>query len=212
MKRPNPNRLFVIGGISGIFGTLCYVVAITVSMNPVLSYSLAMAWPVFSIIFVLSLYRFISLGTQTFANQLAFLFACLAFTLLVAMISIQFAIGIGINEQLTNLAMNQHASLELMRSALRFVDMGLDVAWDIFIGTSLLFLSAALIMDSRFGRWWGIPSALLGATLIILNIISFPWPPNSRGLFDIGPVIGLYIISLSTRLFLFGRQEQIPNS
>ena len=65
-------------------------------------------------------------------------------------------------------------------------------------------LSFALFSHNRFGRWWGIPSALLGGALIVLNVVTFPWPPNSRNLIDIGPAIGLFIIALSTRLLLLG--------
>ena len=93
-----------------------------------------------------------------------------------------------------------------MRRSLRLVDMGLDVAWDVFIGTALIFLSFALTGHNRFGRWWSIPSALLGGTLIVLNVITFPWPPSSRKLFDIGPAIGVFIIALSTRLLILGRR------
>ena len=86
----NP-RLFVLGEITGIAGTVCYVIAIVVSLNPPATYVLAMAWPLFSILFVFSLYRFIALDAQGATNQLAFVFACLAFTLVASMMSIQLA-------------------------------------------------------------------------------------------------------------------------
>jgi hypothetical protein len=66
------SRLFVVGGISGILGTLCYVIAITVPLNPIATYVLAMAWPILLIVFVFSLYRFIALDNQSATNQLAF--------------------------------------------------------------------------------------------------------------------------------------------
>jgi hypothetical protein len=78
------------------------------------------------------------------------------------------------------------------------------VAWDILIGTSLIFLSFALARNNRFGTWWALPAGLLGGLLIVLNVSTFPWPPNTQGLFDIGPAIGLFIIALSVRLVLLG--------
>ena len=37
----------------------------------------------------------------------------------------------------------------------------------------------------------------LGIALIVLNAATFPWPPADRGLFDIGPFIGLFVIALA---------------
>jgi peptidoglycan/LPS O-acetylase OafA/YrhL len=91
-----------------------------------------------------------------------------------------------------------------MRQSIRLVDMGIDVAWDLFIGTSLIFLCFALAGDARFGLRWAIPGAVLGFVLIVLNVSTFPWPPNTRGLFDIGPAVGVFIIALSLRLLQLG--------
>jgi hypothetical protein len=213
------SRLFVFGGMSGIVGTVAYVIAITVSLHPTMTYVMAMAWPILSIVFVFSLFRFIELTNPCATNQLAFVFACLAFTLVAGMMSIQLGVRIGLDEYITKSSQNQQELLELIRRSVRLVDMGLDVAWDLFIGTALVFLSFSLNGHDRFGRWWGVPSALLGATLIILNVLTFPWPPDSRDLFDVGPAIGLFIIALSIRLVLVGirlrhaptTQENIQN-
>jgi hypothetical protein len=40
--------------------------------------------------------------------------------------------------------------------------------------------------------------------LIALNAATFPWPPGDRGLIDIGPVIGLFVIVLAARLMTLG--------
>jgi hypothetical protein len=203
---PRISRLFVAGGISGVLGTLCYVVAITVSLNHIATYVLAMAWPILSIVFVFSLYRFIALDNQSAANQLAFVFACLAFALVAAMMSAQLAVKIGIEEYIARSTGNEQEFLSMMRQSIRLVDMGLDVAWDVFIGIALIFLSVALKGHHHFGLWWSIPSALLGIALIVLNVFTFPWPPDIQGLFDIGPAVGVYIIALSTRLFVLGKR------
>jgi hypothetical protein len=199
-------RFFIWGGISGIIGTLCYIIAITVPMNNMASYILATSWPILSIIFVFSLFRFIELETHSPMNQLAFIFSVLAFVLLTAMISSQVAVRIGIDELIQTSSPNQEEILKLMRRSIRLVDMGIDVAWDIFIGTALMFLAFALKGHSNFGLWWGIPLILLGVLLIAFNVITFPHPPGSRNLVDIGPAIGLYIIMLSGRLAILGNR------
>lgn len=205
-------RHFSFGGISGIVGTLCYVIAITVPLGQTGTYIFAMAWPILSIVFVFSLFRFIGLHGQSTSNQLAFIFACLAFALVAVMMSSQLAVKAGIQEYIESSSTSQQELLQLMRRSIRLVDMGIDVAWDLFIGTALVFLSIALKGHPDFGLWWAFPAILLGILLMVLNVITFPWPPNTRNLFDIGPAVGAYIIALGTRLLLLGnRMRQTPS-
>ena len=198
----------VLGGISGIAGTACYVIGSMVQLPPAVAYAVVMAWPVLSIVFVYALNRYVALEKETASNHLAFVFACLAFTLVAGMISIQLAVSIGMEDSISKAtsSASEKALLTTVKDSMRWVDLGVDVAWDVFIGVALLFLSHVLIGHSRFGLWWGATSGLLGAGLIVLNVITFPWPPDTQNLFDIGPLIGLFIIALGTRLFLLGRQ------
>ena len=94
--------------------------------------------------------------------------------------------------------------LVAMLKSLRLVDMGMDVAWDFLIGTSLVFLSVALGGNAHYGKTWGVITGTLGLALIILNAVTFPWPPDTRGLFDLGPFIGVFIIAISVRLMMIG--------
>ena len=95
-------------------------------------------------------------------------------------------------------------TVRFMARSIRLVDMGLDVAWDLFIGVALLLLAWALKDHADFRLWWGLPGAVLAAGLIVLNVMTFPWPPDTRGLLDLGPFLGLYIVALSGRLLLLG--------
>jgi hypothetical protein len=195
--------LYVLGGVSGITGTLCYIAAIAIPLDRISQYITAMAWPVLSIIFVHSIYRYISIERQTAANQLSFLFACLGFSMVACMLSVQLAVEVGMEDYFA-VTPDKVENLKIIKHSLRLIDQGIDVAWDIFIGTSLIFLFFSIKGHPHFRLWWSIPSFLLGLTLIILNVIAFPFPPDSKGLFDIGPGIGLYIIILSTRLIWLG--------
>ncbi len=202
-------RLYVLGGLCGVVGTLCYFIASTVPMGTALEYAFIMSWPVLSVIFLFSLTQYIAIDRQSPASQLAFAFGSLAFAMVAGMISIQLAVKLGIEEYIANAPQNEEF-LKLIRRSTRLVDMGLDVAWDIFIGTALIFLSVALSRHHRFGIWWGLPAGLFGALLIVLNISTYPWPPNTRGLFDIGPFIALFLIALSVRLLLLGIERKHP--
>jgi hypothetical protein len=94
-----------------------------------------------------------------------------------------------------------------LRRGLRLIDLGLDVAWDFLIGTALILSGAAIRRRSGLGPGWAIPSIGFGAALIVLNAATFPWPPRDRGLIDIGPFIGGFVMALAGRLAMLGTRE-----
>jgi hypothetical protein len=119
------------------------------------------------------------------------------------MIVVQLAVGAGMGEIAQGL---DEQTTKALRRGLRMVDLGLDVAWDMLIGTALIFSGAAIRRRSGLGLGWAIPSVALGVALIVLNAATFPWPPGDRGLMDIGPFIGLFVMLLAARLTILGRR------
>jgi hypothetical protein len=201
----NPHKqLLILGGSSGIVGTLCYICAAAFDMTTQATFLLAMAWPILSIVFLFSLFRFFDDHKKQMTNYLAFIFGCLAFTLVAAMMSTQLSVVAGTDEYINSATANDQALLKTIRKSQRLVDLGIDVAWDMFIGTSIIFLGVTMRSRPNFGLWWGLPAAVLGLALIVLNVITFPWPPDTQNLFDIGPAIGLYIIFLAARVLVLG--------
>lgn len=194
----------VLGGACGVAGTLCYLLVILVPMNTATTFFVAMLWPVLSIVFLTAVYRLLDRESPGFWNTLALVNGCIAFALVAGMLSIQLAVGAGIEEY----AAKPDADGQLLasiRESLRLVDLGLDVAWDMFIGMTLLFLFGSLRTSRHYGLGWALPSGAFGLALIVLNTITFPWPPDTRGLPDIGPFIGLFIVALAVRTMLAGR-------
>lgn len=190
----------IVGGACGFAGTACYLCAAFVPLPDTLTYAVAMLWPILSIIFAYGLFRWIGTAGQSIANDIGFLFAVIAFTLVAAMLSVQLAVGMGAEEVLLGLRTAQRGLSESIEKMMRMVDMGLDVAWDMFIGSSLIATGIAMFGYGRLGKGWGIPAIACGASLIVLNVMTFPWPPNTRDLFDAGPFIGIYIMILSLRM------------
>ena len=161
------------------------------------------AWPILSIVYSYGLYSFVAAESESTANRLSLVFAVAAFTIVLAMIVVQLAVGAGMRE--IGQGLDEQTTTALRRS-LRMVDLGLDVAWDMLIGTALIFSGAAIRGRSGLGLGWAIPSVALGMALIVLNAASFPWPPGDRGPIDIGPFIGLFVMLLAGRLTILGRR------
>lgn len=197
-------QLLIWGGASGVVGTLCYIGAAALSLNTQATFLLAMAWPILSIVFIFSLFKFFDDYKKQMTNYLAFIFGCLAFTLVAVMLSSQLSVVAGTDEYIRSSPQSERELLNAFKKSLRLVDLGIDVAWDLFIGTSLIFLGITLRSHPGFRLWWGLPATVLGVALIVLNVLTFPWPPNTRNLFDIGPAIALYIIFLAVRVLVLG--------
>lgn len=161
------------------------------------------AWPILSIIYSYGLYSFVAAERESTTNRLAFVFAVTAFTTVLGMIVIQLAVGAGIGEITKGL---DEQTTKALRRGLRMIDLGLDVAWDMLIGTALILSGIAMRRRSRLGLGWAIPSMVLGIGLIVLNAATFPWPPGDRGLIDIGPSIGVFVMALATRMTILGKR------
>jgi len=204
-----PNRsLWTWSGIAGVVATASYIVAITVpwpetQLGRSAGLIVVTIWPLLSIVYCYGLYDFVAAERPSAANGLAFTFAVAGFATVLAMIVVQLAVDAGIGEITRGL--DAEAARTLKRG-LRLIDQGLDVAWDMLIGTSLVFSGVAARRRRGLGPGWAFPLMALGAGLIALNVATFPWPPASRGLFDIGPFVGLFEIALAARLAMLGRR------
>jgi hypothetical protein len=193
-------------GIAGVVGIVCYILAITIpwpktQAGTSVTLVIVSAWPILSIIYAYGLCSYIASERDSAVNRLAFVFAVTAFATVLAMIVVQLAIGAAIQDIANGL---DELTANALRRGLRMVDIGLDVAWDMLIGTALILSGTAMRQRTGLRLPWAIQSVLLGLALICLNAATFPWPPVERGLFDIGPLIGLFVMALAARLAVLG--------
>ncbi len=205
MRHPS---LWFGGGIAGAVGVGCYFLAVAVpwpdtqlgTTGTLLAIS---AFPILWIICSYALYDFIAAGSDSAANRLSAIFAFAAFAMLVAMIVAQLAVRAQVPEITREL---DEVTARAIRRGLRMIDLGLDVGWDLLIGTALIFWGFAIRRRSGLGLGWGAPATVFGVALIGLNAATFPIPPVNHGLFDIGPFIAVYMLALSVRLAFLGRR------
>lgn len=204
----NQRAVWMGGGIAGIVGVVCYLLAIFIpwpetQAGTSLALVVVSAFPIFSIVYSYALFDYVAAECDGAANRLSLIFAVVAFTTVLGMIVVQLAVGAALPEISTAL---DEQTARALRRGLRMIDMGLDVAWDMLIGTALIFSGLAIRRRSGLGPGWGIPSAALGVALIVLNSLTFPWPPADRGLFDVGPIVGAFVLILAARLVMLGRK------
>jgi hypothetical protein len=164
-------------------------------------------FPAFGIAQWYLLRHLLSAEDRSVLGDLAVIFAAAGFTLLTAMVMAQMATRLGIADlQAQATSEVEKSEFKTILKSVRYVDLGLDVAWGFFIGTAFILAGIAMRRVRGLGLPWGLPLTGLGAILIALNAWTFPWPPNTRGLFDIGPFCALYLLVLSVRLLFLGRR------
>ena len=78
--------------------------------------------------------------------------------------------------------------------------LGLDKAFDAYLGLGTILFAVAMWGHARFGRAFAMTGLLIGAGLILLNFWTFPSPPANAGLIDPGPVIGLWYLAVTIQM------------
>ncbi len=78
---------------------------------------------------------------------------------------------------LVQLAVRQYAPGEDMLTRLVGVWLGLDVAWNVYIGLGTLLFAVALLRHPRFGLPFAVTGLVVAAVLLALNPYTFPAPP-----------------------------------
>ena len=184
----------VYGMIAGILADVAYTLAVAPLGLPLQAAILCgMAFgPLLSLAFV-GLYRFVGLHKKTVAIQAATIFGVIAGTIVNMMIVVQSAIRLTIPGE-------SRAGLGLAWEGLNMVQLGLDVSWDIYFSAATIFLGIAMLAHPRFGKIWGGLTLVIGAALLLLNLLTFPIPPASAGLIDIGPISGILYLVISIRV------------
>ena len=172
-------KLLTTGGLCGIVSVALYIVVIALPFpasqwQRSLTFLVATSWPLVGVVYSYALYRLIAVERQGVANRFAFILSLFALATVTAMIAIQLSVGAGVDELKQSLAGPVQMDWNILRRALRFVDFGLDLAWDLFIGWSMVVVTIPMYRHSRLGALWALPSLLLGVLLIGLNAATFP--------------------------------------
>lgn len=80
------------------------------------------------------------------------------------------------------------------------LQIGLDVAWDVFLAIGTFLLALGMWTHPRFGRAFAIAGGVLAVLLLTLNFGTFPEPPAEAGLVDVGPLVGLWYLVVAIRI------------
>ena len=80
------------------------------------------------------------------------------------------------------------------------LQLGLDIAWDVFLAIGTAMLAWNMRQHPRFGLAYAATGLLLAAALIGLNLATFPDNPGKAGWIDVGPLIGGWYLWVTLRM------------
>jgi hypothetical protein len=80
------------------------------------------------------------------------------------------------------------------------LQLGLDVAWDVFLAIGTAMLAWNMGQHPRFGRAYAATGLLLAVALLGLNLAAFPDNPGRAGWIDVGPLVGGWYLWVTLRM------------
>jgi hypothetical protein len=148
--------------------------------------ALAASWGPLLAVASLGLGRLLEVPRPSSLVRFAVQLNLLATALVTAMLLVQIAVGMEAKGKL---------SPEIVA-----IWLGLDVAWDVYIGIGTLLLACAMFRHPRFKWPFAVSGLLAAGVLLVLNLATFPTPPGEAGLFDAGPVVALWYLAVTIQM------------
>lgn len=172
--------------ISGIAGVLAYVAvgAAGHSLSPSVAVPLVFAFAFGITVASIGLYHVLGGATASPLLLIATVANVVAAGQLLAMIMIQMAVTDVVGHD----------------TEFKAIWLGLDVAWDLYVGTGTMLFGLHMFLRRQLGAWLSLSGIVIGGLLLILNIATFPAPPVRSGLVDVGPLVGLWYLMVGGRL------------
>ncbi len=188
------------GAVAGVAALVSYFGAAVLPL-PGISHLLGFAFGPLMVVSFVGIYAFFGRHRLSPALHISYLFGIIAGILVTSLIFIQVA-----NNQWHTEGMAEAGSEEIKqylkaahRGANR-VQAALDVAFDVFITVAVILLGYCMLGHPRFGKVFGFSGIILGSLLLGLNLYTFPTAPAESGLFDAGPLMGLWLLVVFTWL------------
>lgn len=205
-SRDLPVRWMRVGAACGFAGGLAYALAAFAPLPDLPGYAAAFAFGPLLSLGLVGLYHGVSSeGPSPLSQGAAILGVAGGFTVLI-MLTVQQA-GFALSDRAIAAASDpaQAEVLRQVRGGVNAVQLGLDVAWDMMIGSSVVLFGIAMLRHPAYGRVVGGFGILLGVLLLGFNLRWFPVPPAESASIDWGPFVALWMMAVFVLLVRQGR-------
>jgi hypothetical protein len=184
-----------VGAACGFAGGLAYALAAFAPLPELAGYAAAFAFGPLLALGVVGLYHGVSDGRPTPLTQAAALLGVAGgFTVLIMLTAQQSTFAL-LGEAITDATDPADAeAFRKVRRGVNAVQLGLDVAWDVMIGSSVVLFGLAMLRHPAFGRVVGAIGVALGGLLLAFNLRYFPVPPADAKSIDWGPFVAVWMM------------------
>ena len=194
-------RWVITGFICGILAGISYGISIGVSLPPQIAYPIFWAFGPLLCAGAPGLYFFIKHYQKSIPLQIGTLFLIIAGASVTMMGTMQAAVrALFRTVSLEGAGAVSQEAWDLAYRVADTLQLGVDVAWDIFIFTSVILLGIAMLKHPKLGWFFGLPGCLIAFLGLVFNIYTFPYNPGTQGLIDVGPFMGLWFFAVSIKV------------
>jgi len=187
-----------LGIAAGFFACLAYPLMAFAPLPKMATTTLAACFGPALGIASYGLRRLLDLETPLVSSALGSLMNALAGAMFSAMALVQLAVG-------------YTAGSEKVSAQMNAIWLGLDVAWDAYVGFGTICFALAMLRHPRFGRVIAFFGMFIAGSLLALHLYTFPTPPQNAGLVDLGPAVGLWYLVVTIQMwrsFSWARQRE----
>jgi hypothetical protein len=197
--------------ILGLAVVLVYLGAATGILKGADNLTLALVFAIgpVAIVGVLSISRRLAPQGGSLVLRAGTTFLTIGFALFTLMLVVQQTIFIRFR-QFRSEATDEAAkeALALVFKGVNLVQLGADVAFDVFYCLGVILLAAVMYRHRDFGKAFGVLGIVSASALLAFNLYTFPSVPADAGLVDLGPVTGLWWLAVIVQFFRLERKSR----
>ena len=188
------HRLTVYCGGSAF---ISYFLAAFAPFPDTLSLLLAFAFGPLFMLCSVGLYNVLKHWKDSINLRIAVLFNIVATAILTMMLVVQLT-GQAFHRQFSE-ADRGSVSEEQLRwifKEVNSIQLGMDLAWDIFISLGTFFFSLVMFNQPKMNKVISLFGMVFSVLLLVFNLAYFPSPPGESGSIDFGPFVAMWYLVL----------------
>jgi hypothetical protein len=194
-------RWVITGIVCGFLAGVSYAVSVAVSLPPQIAYPVFWAFGPLLCASAPGFYHVVKHYRKSIPLQIGTLFLIIAGASVTMMGTMQAAVRAEFRAvSLEGASDITKESWEMAYNVANAVQMGADVAWDIFIFASVFLLGIVMFKHPKLGWIFGAPGCIVAFLGLAFNVYTFPHNPGTQGLVDMGPFVGLWFSAVAIKV------------
>lgn len=207
--RHTPQRWLRVALSFGALALVCYVISVPLSvLPPAINRYPFMAYGPLLAIAAYAFGHVMAARADSVSLRVAVMMLVVAGAFVSAMTVVQTVNFTVMGDRMDHAA--DPATRELLRAIMwgvNNVQGALDITLDIWFTVGGMFLAVAALGHPWFGRVLGWSGLVILVGLLFLNLYTFPYVPAESGLFDLGPLAGLWLGVVLVQAARMARRE-----